>query len=54
MDTGKWADPMGGTTDVRSVTRIVSPDEYVYEMFMGMLDGKEFKSRENRCVRKKL
>ena len=52
-DTGKWADPMGGTTDVRGVTRIVGPDEYVYEMFMGMPDGKEFKSLENRCVRKK-
>jgi len=52
-DTGNWADPMGGTTPVRSVTRIVGPDEYVYEMYMGMPDGKEFKSLENRCLRKK-
>jgi len=52
-DTGRWADPMGGTTPVRSVTRIVGPDEYIYEMYMGMPDGKEFKSLENRCVRKK-
>ena len=52
-DTGKWADPMGGTTPVRSVTRIVGPDEYIYEMYMGMPDGKEFKSLENRCVRRK-
>jgi len=52
-DMGRWADPMGGTTNVRSVTRIVGPDEYVYEMYMGMPDGKEFKSLENRCLRKK-
>jgi hypothetical protein len=52
-DTGQWADPMGGTTPVRSVTRIVGPDEYIYEMYMGMPDGKEFKSLENHCTRKK-
>jgi hypothetical protein len=52
-DTGRWADPMGGTTPVRSVTRIVGPDEYVYEMYMGLPDGKEFKSLENHCIRKK-
>jgi len=50
-DSGQWADPMGETTSVRSVTRIVSPDEYVYEMYMGMPDGKEFKSLENHYFR---
>jgi len=53
-DTGTRADPMGGTTNVRGVTRIAGPDEYVYEMSMTMPGGKEFKSMENRCVRKKL
>jgi hypothetical protein len=52
-DSGRWADPLGGTTPVRSITRVVSPDEYVYEMYMGMPDGTEFKSLENRCLRKK-
>jgi hypothetical protein len=53
MDTGQWADPMGGTTPVRGVTQILGPDEYIYEMYMGMPDGKEFKSLENRCLRRK-
>jgi len=53
VDKGKWADPMGGTTAVRSVTRLTGPDEYVYEMSMTLPDGKEFKSLENRCLRKK-
>jgi Protein of unknown function (DUF1579) len=52
-DTGKWADPMSGVTPVRTVTRIVSPDEYAYEMYMGLPDGKEFKSMEARYTRKK-
>lgn len=34
-DTGIWPDPMtGGETKVRSVTRIVNPDEFIYEMYM--------------------
>jgi hypothetical protein len=37
----------------RSITRVMSPDEYIYEMYMGMPDGPEFKSLENRCLRKK-
>ncbi len=52
-DGGQWADPMGGTTRVRSVTKILGPDEYVYEMYMEMPEGKEFKSLENHCIRKK-
>jgi len=42
---------MGGTANVRVVTRWVGPDEFVYEMYMAAGDGKEFKSVENRCVR---
>ena len=52
-DRGQWQDPMGGTTVVRSLTRIVGPDEYTYEMYMVMPEGKEFKSLENRCLRVK-
>lgn len=37
----------------RSITRVVSPDEYVYEMYMALPDGTEFKSQENHCLRKK-
>jgi len=52
--TGRWADPMGGMTPVRTVTRIVGPDEYIYEMYMGRPDGQEFKSLENHGLRKKM
>ena len=38
---------------VRLVNRIVSPDEYISEMHMGLPDGKEFKSMKTRYVRKK-
>lgn len=51
--TGDWADPVGGTTKVRALTRFVGPDEYVFEQLMVLPDGKEFKSMEMRCVRKK-
>jgi Protein of unknown function (DUF1579) len=52
-DTGRWADPMSGVTPVRAVTRIIGPNEYAYEMYMGLPDGKEFKSMEARYTRKK-
>jgi len=51
--TGEWADPMAGTTKVRAVIRFVNADEYVWEQFMVLPDGKEFKSMEMRCTRKK-
>jgi len=51
--TGKWADPVGGMTPVRMVLRIVGPDEYVSETYMTLPDGKEFKTMEDRTVRKK-
>jgi len=53
-DTGLWPDPMtGGTSPVRAVTRIVGPDEFTYELYMVGRDSTEFKSLENRLVRKK-
>lgn len=53
-DTGDWTDPMtGGTIGVRAVTKLISEDEYVYEMYMIGPDGNEFKTLENRAVRKK-
>lgn len=51
--TGNWADPMGGTSKVRAVTRFINPNEYVFEQYMVLPDGKEFKSMEMRCARKK-
>jgi hypothetical protein len=50
---GNWADPMGGTTPVRTVTRIVGPDEFVFENYMVLPDGKEFKSMEYQALRRK-
>ena len=44
---------IGGAMPTRAVTRIVGPGEYIYEMYMGLPDGKEFKSMEVRYVRKK-
>jgi len=53
-DTGLWPDPLtGGTSKVRDVTRLVSADEFVYELYMIGADGAEFKSLENRATRKK-
>ncbi len=53
-ENGLWPDPMSGTDmKVRTVTTLVSKDEYKFEMFMGLPDGKEFKSMENRSTRKK-
>jgi hypothetical protein len=43
----------GGTTPVRMVIRVVGPDEYVSETYLTLPDGKEFKSMEDRSVRKK-
>jgi len=53
-DTGLWPDPMtGGASKVRAVTKFIGPDEFTYELFMVGPDGKEFKSLENKAVRKK-
>jgi len=53
VQTGEWTDPMSGMTKVRAVIRFVNPNEYVWEQFMVLPDGKEFKSMEMRCTRKK-
>lgn len=53
-ETGLWPDRMtGGTMKVKGITKMISPDEFSYEMYMIGPDGKEFKSLENRAVRKK-
>jgi hypothetical protein len=54
-ETGDWPDPMsGGKTKVRAATTFISADEFRSEMFMTLPDGKEFKTMENRAVRKKI
>jgi hypothetical protein len=53
VQTGDWAEPMGGTSKVRATTRFLGPDEYVFEQYMVLPDGKEFKSMEMRCTRRK-
>ena len=45
-DLSKWADGMGGMMDVRMVTRIVSPDEHIEEMYMSIAVAKEYKGME--------
>lgn len=51
---GEWQDPMtGGMSKVRAAVTFTGPDSYVFEQFMGLPDGKEFKSMEMRCTRKK-
>jgi hypothetical protein len=53
-DTGEWDDPVtGGTIKTRAVTKVISKDEFTYELFMTGPDGKEFRSMENRYKRKK-
>lgn len=54
FESANWLDPMtGGTIQVRTVTTLVSENEYVYQMFMPGPDGNEFKSVENIAIRKK-
>jgi len=51
---GEWPDPMtGGMEKVRAAVTYTGPDSYVFEQFMTLPDGKEFKSMEMRCTRKK-
>jgi hypothetical protein len=53
-ETADWPDPMSGASvKVRGVTTRKSADEYVYEMYITPLGGKEFKSFENKMTRKK-
>ncbi len=53
-DSGLWPDPMtGDTVKVRTTTKVLGPDEFLYEMFMVGQDGSEFKSLEYRAQRKK-
>jgi hypothetical protein len=55
IETGLWPDFMAGKNiKVRAMTKILSNDEFGYEMSMIGDDGKEFKSLENRSVRKKI
>ncbi len=53
-DTGLWDDYMAGKkSKVKMVTTIINKDKYLFEMFMGLPDGKEFKSMEMFYTRKK-
>jgi len=53
-ETGTWPDFMtSGTSKVKMVTKIVSDDKIIYEMYMIAPDGTEFKSMENTSTRKK-
>jgi hypothetical protein len=53
-EEGLWPDPMtGGKVKVRNVTKWLGPDEFVYESYMGLPNGKEFKSLEQKVVRVK-
>jgi hypothetical protein len=54
VETGEWPDPMTGEKmKVRDVTKLISKDEFIYELYMTAADGSEFKSLENRAKRKK-
>jgi hypothetical protein len=51
-EEGLWPDPMtGGRVRVRNVTKWHGPDEFSYESFMTLPNGKEFKSMEEHAVR---
>ena len=53
-EKGVWPDPMsGGNMKVKTTTKWIGPDEFVYEMFMIGPDGQEFKSLQNQMKRKK-
>ncbi|MFQ6037541.1 MAG: DUF1579 family protein, partial [Candidatus Aminicenantales bacterium] len=51
-ERGLWPDPMtGGDIGVRAITKIISKDEFMYEMFMRGPDGKGFKVLEYHARR---
>jgi hypothetical protein len=53
-ETGKWPDPVTGKeSGVKARTTLLHGNEYLYEQFMVQDDGKEFKSLELRCLRKR-
>ncbi len=53
-DTGEWPDPLTGSIiKTRAVTKVISKDEFNYELYMTGPDGKEFRSMENLYKRKK-
>jgi hypothetical protein len=53
-EEGLWPDPMtGGQVKVRNVTKWLGPDQFTYESYMTLPNGKEFKSMEERAVRVK-
>jgi hypothetical protein len=53
-EEGLWPDPMsGGKVRVRNITKWLGPDEFTYESYMGLPNGKEFKSLEEHCARVK-
>ncbi|MEN8153570.1 MAG: DUF1579 domain-containing protein [Acidobacteriota bacterium] len=53
-DIGLWDDYVtGGKSKVKMVTTIINKDKFFFEMYMGMPDGKEFKSLEITYTRKK-
>jgi hypothetical protein len=53
-ETGLWPDPVTGKdVKIRARTIFIGPDEFSYEQFMPLPDGKEFKSMDNHCTRKK-
>ncbi|NIM58166.1 MAG: DUF1579 domain-containing protein [Candidatus Aminicenantes bacterium] len=53
-DTGEWPDPLTGEIiKTRAVTKVISKDEFIYELYMTGPDGIEFRSMENQYKRKK-
>lgn len=53
-ETGLWPDPMsGGQVKVRNVTKRLGPDEFTYESYMTLPDGREYKTLEQRAFRVK-
>ena len=53
-ESGLWPDPLTGSqAQVKARTTWINADEYLYEQFMVMPDGSEFKSMEMLCKRQK-
>lgn len=51
-ETGLWPDPMsGGQVKVRNVSKFTGKDGFVYESYMTLPNGQEFKTLEQRGAR---
>lgn len=51
-ETGVWPDPIAGEMKIKIITKSLTNNKFIYEMYSTGPDGKEFKMMENTATRK--